>query len=68
MNKRSNWAIPYAIFLAFFVVLPLILIFVYAFRNTGGGFTFQNFIKFFKLPVPLGAIEAMFKASFKLIV
>ena len=47
MNKRSNWAIPYAIFLAFFVVLPLILIFVYAFRNTGGGFTFQNFIKFF---------------------
>lgn len=50
MNKRSNWAIPYAIFLAFFVVLPLILIFVYAFRNTGGGFTFQNFIKFFNEP------------------
>ncbi len=45
--KRSNWTIPYALFLAFFVVLPLILIGVYAFRNTEGSFTLQNFTKFF---------------------
>ncbi len=50
MNKRSNWAVPYAIFLAFFVVLPLLLIFIYAFRDAGGHFTFQNFVKFFNEP------------------
>ena len=44
--KRSNWAAPYALFLAFFVVIPLILIAVYAFRNYSGGFTLANFGKF----------------------
>ena len=44
--KRSNWAAPYALFLAFFVVIPLILIAVYAFRNYSGGFTLANFAKF----------------------
>ena len=47
MNKRANWSIPYAIFLSIFVALPLLLIFVYAFRAPGGGFSFQNFVKFF---------------------
>ncbi|MCQ2084044.1 MAG: ABC transporter permease [Bacteroidaceae bacterium] len=45
--KRSNWTILYALFLAFFVVLPLILIGIYAFRNTEGSFTLQNITKFF---------------------
>lgn len=44
--KRSNWAIPYALFLALFVVIPLILIALYAFRSYGGGFTLSNFTKF----------------------
>lgn len=47
LMKRSNWAIPYALFLALFVVIPLFLIAVYAFRNTSGGFTLANFTKFF---------------------
>lgn len=46
LMKRSNWAAPYALFLAFFVVIPLILIAVYAFRNNSGGFTLANFAKF----------------------
>ena len=29
-TKRSNWSIPYFIFLLIFVVLPLVLIFIYA--------------------------------------
>ena len=49
-SKRANWAIPYAIFLAIFVVLPLVLIVVYAFQNSNGGFTLQNFVKFVEQP------------------
>ena len=48
MNKRSSWALPYAIFLVLFVALPLILIMVYAFQDGSGNFTFSNFTKFFK--------------------
>ena len=47
MNKRSSWALPYAIFLVLFVALPLILIILYAFRDGSGHFTFGNFVKFF---------------------
>jgi len=46
-NKRSDWSIPYFIFLVLFVVLPLLLIVVYAFQDADGRFTFQNFIRFF---------------------
>ena len=47
MGKRSNWAIPYLIFLVLFVALPLVLVGVYAFRDSGGGFTFANITRFF---------------------
>ncbi len=47
MRKRSNWAIPYFIFLVLFVVLPLLLIVVYAFQDGNGGFTFGNITRFF---------------------
>ena len=47
MSKRSNWAIPYLIFLVIFVLLPLILIVVYAFQGQDGGFTMENITKFF---------------------
>ena len=47
MSKRSNWAIPYLIFLVIFVLLPLILIVVYAFQGQDGGFTLGNITKFF---------------------
>ena len=47
MSKRSNWSIPYAIFLVFFVVLPLVLVMVYAFQDSQGHFTLGNLAKFF---------------------
>jgi len=47
MNKRSSWALPYFIFLLLFVVLPLILIGVYALQDAEGNFTFSNIAKFF---------------------
>lgn len=46
VSKRSNWVSPYVLFMLFFVVLPLILIAVYAFRSNDGSFTLQNFVKF----------------------
>lgn len=47
MSKRSSWSIPYLIFLIIFVVLPLILILVYALQDAQGGFTFSNITRFF---------------------
>lgn len=46
ITKRSNWVIPYVLFLILFTVLPLLLIGVYAFKSNDGGFTLQNFVKF----------------------
>ena len=47
VGRRSSWSIPYLIFMLFFVVLPLILIVFYAFRNPQGQFTFENVTTFF---------------------
>lgn len=47
MFKRSNWCIPYVIFLTVFVVLPLLLVLIYAFQDSSGRFTFENITRFF---------------------
>ena len=47
MNKRSSWALPYFIFLVLFVVLPLLLIVLYALQDGAGHFTLRNIAKFF---------------------
>ena len=47
MNKRSSWALPYLIFLVLFVVLPLLLIALYAIGDGSGGFTLSNLTRFF---------------------
>ncbi len=46
-SSRRTWAWPYVLFLVLFVVLPLLLIFYYAFTNGQGDFTIHNFTKFF---------------------
>ena len=48
--KRSNWSLPYFIILLIFVVLPLVLIFLYAFQDAEGNFTLKNFAKFISSP------------------
>ncbi|MCQ2150982.1 MAG: ABC transporter permease [Bacteroidales bacterium] len=47
MIKRSSWALPYLIFMIFFVALPLVLILVYAFQDGSGNFSFENVLRFF---------------------
>lgn len=47
MIKRSSWALPYLIFMIFFVALPLVLILVYALQDGSGNFSFENVLRFF---------------------
>ena len=44
---RSKLCIPYGIFLAVFVVFPLLLVVYYAFTDKNGVFTLDNFLYFF---------------------
>lgn len=45
--KRSAWSLPYVVFMAIFVVLPLLLIIVYALQDGNGSFTLGNITRFF---------------------
>jgi len=45
--KRSNLCIPYAVFLIFFVIIPLFFILYYAFTSETGKFSFENLVWFF---------------------
>lgn len=47
LQTRRSWAWPYVLFLVLLVVLPLIMIGVYAFTDINGDFTMQNFVRFF---------------------
>ncbi|MBP3497164.1 MAG: ABC transporter permease [Alistipes sp.] len=49
-SRRSSWALPYAMFLAFFVALPLVLIVIFAFTDGAGEFSLENFKKFVVQP------------------
>jgi spermidine/putrescine transport system permease protein len=46
MGKRSNWALPYIIFMAIFVVAPLLLVAYYSFLDNEGTISLYNFEKF----------------------
>lgn len=43
---QKNWSLPYGIFLFVFVLIPLVLIGIYAFTNMEGHFSLANFRKF----------------------
>ena len=45
--SRKTLGIPYALFLLLFVVIPLVVLFYYAFTNGQGQFTLHNLIGFF---------------------
>ena len=57
--KLSRFAIPYVIWMALFVVAPIVLVVVYAFSNDLGGFTLENFAR-------MGTYAVVFGRSFKL--
>ena len=46
-NFRGSLCMPYAVFMALFVVFPLLLIFYYAFTDASGRFTFSNWATVF---------------------
>ncbi|MEE1113690.1 MAG: ABC transporter permease [Eubacterium sp.] len=54
--SRKNLGIPYFLFLILFVVLPLIVLFYYAFTNGQGQFTMGNLTGFFTDPNALGTL------------
>ena len=61
-NKRlSLFNIPYVIWMALFVVAPIIMVLVYAFSSADGGFTLDNFTN-------MGTYAVVFGRSFKLAV
>ena len=42
-NKLSRFAVPYVVWMAIFVVAPILIMVVYAFSTADGGFTLENF-------------------------
>ena len=58
-NKLSGFAIPYVIWMALFVVIPILIMVVYAFTTSEFGFTLENFSS-------MGIYTTVFGRSFKL--
>lgn len=42
-NRKKAFAYPYIIWMALFVIIPILLVMVYAFTKAGIGFTLENF-------------------------
>ena len=61
--KRSRWSIPYVVFMAIFVVLPLLLILVYAFQDGNGHFTLSNITHFFSDSDALGTFAVSIEVA-----
>ncbi|MDE5896799.1 MAG: ABC transporter permease [Clostridia bacterium] len=54
--SRKTLCIPYAVFLLFFVLVPMAVILVYAFTDANMHFSFGNFVNFFSDPTKLSTI------------
>ncbi|MBQ4016688.1 MAG: ABC transporter permease [Oscillospiraceae bacterium] len=60
-NKLSRFAVPYVVWMALFVVAPIIIMVIYAFASQNGGFSLENFVK-------MGSYTEVFLRSFKMAV
>ena len=58
-NKLYHAATPYIIWMALFVVAPIVMVVLYAFSSADGGFTFNNFLS-------MGTYAVVFTRSFRL--
>ena len=58
-SKLSFLSIPYVVWMALFVVAPIVMVVFYAFSSGDGGFTFSNFSN-------MGTYAVVFTRSFKL--
>lgn len=61
--NRKHLCIPYAVFLVLFVIVPLLVIFYYAFTNGNGTISLNNFINFFSSTNTLGTLLYSFALS-----
>ena len=61
--SRSQLCIPYAVFLALFVIAPLVVIVYYAFTNGEGNFSFANLAGFFSSTNTIGTLFYSFALS-----
>lgn len=58
-TNLAHLATPYVIWMALFVVAPIIMVVIYAFSSASGGFSLDNFMK-------MGTYAIVFTRSFKL--
>ena len=58
-TKLSLLSIPYVVWMALFVVAPIVMVVIYAFTSAAGGFTLENFSN-------MGTYAVVFGRSFKL--
>lgn len=58
--KRKYLAIPYAVFLVLFVIIPILLIVYYAFSNAEGEISFDSLIRFFSSTTKLNVLLVSF--------
>jgi len=58
-SKLSKLSIPYVVWMALFVVAPIVMVVIYAFTSAEGGFTFDNFSN-------MATYAVVFGRSFKL--
>ena len=58
-NKLSRFTTPYVLWMALFVVAPIVMIVIYAFSSASGNFTLENFSD-------MGLYTVVFGRSFKL--
>ena len=58
-SKLSFLSIPYVVWMALFVVAPIVMVVIYAFSSGDGGFTLSNFSN-------MGTYAVVFTRSFKL--
>ena len=54
--SRKMLCIPYAVFLIFFVIIPMLIIILYAFTDKQMHLSFSNFVQFFSDPTKLSTI------------
>ena len=66
LYSRTQLCIPYGLFLALFVVIPMLLILFYAFTETADGairFSFANFLNFFTSKAKLSTLLMSFTVA-----
>jgi spermidine/putrescine transport system permease protein len=61
-NNRFLFALPYLVFMALFVVVPLLMLLYYAFFD--GGFSFAAFGKYFSNPAEMATVARSIKIAF----